>query len=92
MLKMFFGLFAVLIIPGFFFLGSLATPPAYAAISDLRVFLDHVSGMDFGTNWGAAANEAHRFCQGKGYETGFPVGEEGRDNFDRRTVQIWCLR
>lgn len=66
------------------------SPKANAQDVRLRVYPSVVSNMNFGDRWGDAARESHRFCQGRGFSTGFPVAEEGINNRGQRVVQIWC--
>lgn len=41
-------------------------------------------------NWGNAARTSHRTCRQRGFNTGFPSGEEGIEN-NRRVIEAWCL-
>ncbi|MGK7917263.1 MAG: hypothetical protein AB4038_17235 [Prochloraceae cyanobacterium] len=48
------------------------------------------SKISVGENWGAGAREAHHYCTGQGFNTGFPNGEEGIEN-GKRVVGIHCF-
>ncbi|MBD2364768.1 hypothetical protein H6G36_26960, partial [Anabaena minutissima FACHB-250] len=49
------------------------------------------SNVSLGENWGAGHREAFRYCVNNGFTSGFPDGEEGRQN-GQRVIGVNCLR